>query len=149
MMSENQENIISEESASVQSHLSIMQSVITRMAANSTSCKTWCITIVSAILVLISDKSKPELAWLALIPTFLFMTLDAYYLGLEKAFRSAYNNFIEKLHRKDIKLEDLFSVVPSTDTLFKQLDALKSFSVWGFYLPLFILIFLARFVILV
>jgi hypothetical protein len=68
---------LSEESASVQAHLQILQSVIQRMASNSTSCKEWCITIVSAILVLIADKGKPELVWLALFPTFLFLALDA------------------------------------------------------------------------
>ena len=72
---------LTEESASVQSHLQIMQNIIQRMATNSTSCKAWCITIVSAILVLIADKSKPELAWLALLPSFLFLSLDAYYLA--------------------------------------------------------------------
>ena len=64
-----QKQQLSEESASVQSHLQIMQGVIQRMASNSTSCKAWCITIVSAILVLIADKNKPELAWLPCVST--------------------------------------------------------------------------------
>ena len=139
---------LSEESASVQSHLSIMQSVIQRMAVNSSSCKAWCITIVSAILVLIADKNKPELAWLALLPTLLFLALDAYYLGLEKAFRDSYNAFIKKLHNKEAYSEDLYSVKPTGNMTGHQIESLKSFSVWGFYGALFVLVILAKEVVL-
>ena len=139
---------LSEESVSVQSHLTIMQSVIQRMAANSTSCKAWCITIVSAILVLIADKNKPELALLALIPTILFMALDAYYLALEKAFRTSYNIFIKKLHDQKLYSEDLFAVAPIGNMSSHQIESLKSLSVWGFYGALFILVGIAKKLIL-
>lgn len=139
---------LSEESSSVQSHLSIMQSVIQRMAVNSSSCKAWCITIVSAILVLIADKNKPELAMLALLPTFLFLALDAYYLALEKSFRISYNNFIKKLHNKELNSEDLYSVTPIGSMASHQIESLKSFSVWGFYGTLFILVILAKEIVL-
>ena len=46
------------ESPSVHSYLSILQAVIARMASNSSNCKTWCITIVSAILVVVADKGQ-------------------------------------------------------------------------------------------
>lgn len=131
---------LSEESASVQAHLQILQGIIQRMAANSTSCKAWCITIVSAILVLIADKGKPNLALLAFLPTFLFLALDAYYLALEKAFRSSYNSFVKKLHRNELQVDDLFSVIPRGDMTNHQMEALKSFSVWGFYGALAILV---------
>jgi len=42
----------------VQSHLTILQAVIQRMASNSASSKTWCVTLVSAILVIVADKGK-------------------------------------------------------------------------------------------
>lgn len=48
-----------ENSQAIQTHLEITQSVIQRMAVNSASCKTWCITLVSAILVIVADKGKP------------------------------------------------------------------------------------------
>lgn len=89
---------LSETSPSVQTHLGILQNVIVRMASNSTAAKTWCITIVSAILVVVADKKKPDYALLALIPLILFMALDAYYLAMEKGFRNAYNSFIRRLH---------------------------------------------------
>ncbi len=135
---------LSEESASVQSHLQIMQGVIQRMASNSTSCKAWCITIVSAILVLIADKDKPELAWLALVPSLLFLALDAYYLALEKSFRASYNAFIAKLHNNQLYPEDLFSVVPKGNMSKHQIESIKSFSVWGFYGALVLLVIIAK-----
>lgn len=141
-------NSLSEESASVQAHLQILQSVIQRMASNSTSCKAWCITIVSAILVLIADKDKPNLAWLAFLPTFLFLALDAYYLALERAFRSSYNSFVKKLHNNELHVEDLYSVIPRGDMSSHQIEALKSFSVWGFYGALAVLVVLAKQVVL-
>lgn len=145
---ESHEKSLSEESASVQAHLQILQSVIQRMASNSTSCKAWCITIVSAILVLIADKGKPDLAWLALLPSFLFLALDAYYLALEKAFRQSYNSFVEKLHKGGISVDDVYSVVPRGGMSRHQWDALRSFSVWGFYGALMVMVVLARWLIL-
>lgn len=145
---DNQGAPLSEESIAVQAHLQILQGVIQRMASNSTSCKAWCITIVSAILVLIADKDKPELAWLALLPSVLFLALDAYYLALEKAFRASYNAFVKKLHGGRIHVEDVYSVVPKGEMSRHQVDALISFSVWGFYGALVILVILAKEIVL-
>ena len=142
------QNGINESSPSVQAHLGILQSVIQRMAANSSSSKAWCITIVSAILVIVADKSKPEFAWIAVLPTFLFMCLDTYYLALEKGFRASYNSFIKKLHEGTIVSEDLYSVVPEGNQSKHQFESLKSFSIWGFYLVLFILIALTKYIVL-
>ena len=118
------------------------------MATNSSQCKAWCITIVSAILVIIADKGKPEFVWIALLPSLLFLALDAYYLGLEKGFRRSYNNFIEKLHNRDLSLNDLYSVSPRGERHDNEIEALFSFSVWGFYLGLIALIIITRFVVL-
>lgn len=124
---------------SIQTHLGILQGVIDRMAANSASCKTWCITIVSAILVVVADKEKPQLAWVAVLPTFLFAALDIYYLAMEKGFRNSYKCFVEKLHAKTLAPSDLYSICPTRDGSKLQWEAMKSFSVWGFYVPLVVL----------
>ena len=139
---------LTEESASVQSHLQIMQGVIQRMASNSTSCKAWCITIVSAILVLIADKNKPELALLAMVPTALFMALDAYYLALEKGFRESYNEFIKKIHSNQLTSEDLFAILPKGKMVKHRIKAFMSFSVWWFYLALIAVILVAKEIVL-
>src|SRR2546428_690057 len=137
-----------ENSEAVEAHLSTMQAVIQRMAGNSSSAKTWCITLVSAVLVVVADKGKPQFAWLAVIPTFLFLVLDAYYLALENGFRKSYNSFIDKLHEHELKASDLYIVEPEGNLLALALTALRSFSVWPFYLTLFVMIYAAkRFVI--
>lgn len=132
------------ESPSIQTHLGILQNVIQRMAANSAASKTWCVTLVSAVLVIVADKGKPDFALIAMLPTFVFSILDAYYLALEKAFRNSYNDFISKLHKKNLTEEDLYSVAPMGDMSRLQWQAMKSFSVWGFYATLLVLILITK-----
>lgn len=135
---------IDSESASVQTHLGILQNVIQRMSANSSSCKAWCVTLVAAILVIVADKGQPDYAWISLLPTVMFAALDAYYLALEKAFRISYNNFVSKVQRNNLAEDDLFFVEYRGDMSQLQINAFKSFSVWGFYLPLVLLMWLTK-----
>lgn len=136
--------ILTEESHSVQTHISIMQNIIERMANNSNSAKTWCITIVSAILVVVAEKENTQYIYLALFPTFLFMFIDAYYLALEKGFRKSYNNFIIKLHNEVLTTDDLFSVLPDMDDEKFNIKSMLSFSVYGFYIGISLIIILFK-----
>lgn len=138
------------ESASVQNYLGILQGIITRLANNSANCKTWCISLVSAILVVIADKGKPNYAWIALIPVLLFCILDAYYLAQERAFRDIYNNFIESLHTGNAKEDDLFILKPMRGFhVVKALyQASLSFSIYPFYVILFTTLIIARYLVL-
>ena len=129
-------NTLNIESPAVQSYVTILQSVISRMASNSAACKIWCTTLVSAILVIIADKGKPEYVWITVIPIVLFLFLDSYYLGLERFFRKVYNEFINKLHSNTATVDDVFTV--SIDANFKEtiafiFKALWSISIWPFY----------------
>lgn len=135
---------LKETSTAVHAHLTIMQSVIQRMASNSSSCKAWCITLVSAILVIVADKGKPQYAWIAVIPTLLFYILDSYYLALEKEFRESYNNFVEKLHNRKIAVNDLFLVAPAGDIVGSFFKAVFSFSTFPFYAVLILMIYIAQ-----
>jgi hypothetical protein len=145
-MEENNKSDIN--SQAVQSHLSITQSVIQRMATNCSSCKAWCITVVSAILVIVADKGKSQYAYIAIIPNILFLILDTYYLALEKMFRNSYNDFIKKLHENKLDSSDLFAVIPKGNWIKTFFKSVISFSVWPFYLTLFIMILLAKEIIL-
>jgi len=136
-----------EESVAVQSHLKINQDVISRMASNSSSCKAWCITLVSAVLVIVANKGKPNYALIAAIPTILFLTLDAYYLALEKCFRASYNSFITKLHSEEVDSTDLFAVTPHGSVVRALCCSLLSFSIWPFYLTLGVMIAIARWIV--
>lgn len=141
---------ITPESNSVQSYLNILQGIISRMASNSANCKTWCISLVSAILVVIADKNKPNYAWIALIPIILFFLLDSYYLAQERSFRVIYNNFIKQLHSGNATLDDLFVLAPMRG--FNVVQALfessLSFAVYPFYLTLILTLIIARYLIL-
>jgi hypothetical protein len=143
-----EENLFKENSQAVQAHLTITQAVIQRMASNSSSCKTWCITLVSAMLVLVADKGKPELVWIAIIPIVLFLALDAYYLSLEKMFCLSNNNFIDKLHKGKVVASDLYAVAPSGNIYRTMGASLLSFSIWPLYLMLFVMVIIAKNVVL-
>ena len=138
------------ESDAVQSYLNILQGVVARMASNSANCKTWCISLVSAILVVIADKSKPNYAWIALIPIVLFFLLDSYYLGQERNFREIYNNFVKELHSGEVATDKLFALKPPQGINVVNLlfSSSLSFSVYPFYLTLVLTVIIARFLIL-
>ena len=131
-MAENQP--LNENFTAVQTHLTIMQGVINRMAENSRSCKVWCITLVAATLVLVARTGEPQHALIALVPTLLFLFLDTYYLALEKAFRKSYNSFVEKLHGKKEFEPDLFKVKRADIGPALAWECLRSSSIWPFYL---------------
>ncbi|MFX0138653.1 MAG: hypothetical protein ACFFDN_33735 [Candidatus Hodarchaeota archaeon] len=137
-----------ENSQAVQAHLNILQSVIQRMASNSASCKAWCITLVSAILVIVADKGKPQYSLIAIIPAVLFLVLDTYYLALERIYRQSYNDFIEKLHSRKVVVSDLYAVSPARSLLKAFFPSLLSFSVWPLYLTLIGIILIAKIVVI-
>lgn len=105
------------------------------MAGNSAGCKTWCITIVSAILVVTAEQQNPSVAWIAVFPAVLFAALDIYYLALENGLRCTYEAFVKKLHNGCLSPDDLYDVRPTGSVWRLQARAMRSFSVWGFYLP--------------
>lgn len=122
------------QSFAVQKHLEIMQGVIQRMAENSRSCKLWCITLVSAVLVLVARTGEPQHALIALAPAVLLCILDSYYLALERNFRRSYEKFVEKLHQDQAIPTDLYTVAPTGSILKETIRAMfYSFSVLPFY----------------
>ena len=141
---------LTSESNSVQTYLNILQDIITRMASNSANCKTWCVTLVSAILVVVADKNKPNYVGISLIPLILFFLLDAYYLAQERSFRSIYNKFVENMHDGKAEIKDLFVIKPILgSTVVKALsESSFSFSVLPFYLTLFVTAIIAHYLIL-
>src|SRR5438132_11650719 len=81
------------ESPAVIAHLNMLQGIITRLAGNSAQCKTWCITIVAAIVAFAGAMKNEKLVALAIIPLAIFGLLDATYLANEQAYRDLYNPF--------------------------------------------------------
>ena len=121
------------ESSAVQTHLKIMQNVIERMAENSRACKFWCITLVSASLILVAMIDQPNYILVALVPVVLFLILDTYYLALERAFRGSYDTFVEELKNDNISSSDLYIVKPTSAIPKLFIHSLRSFSIYIFY----------------
>ncbi len=104
----------------IRTHLQMMQSVITRMADNSRACKTWAVTLVAAILVVVArfgggnnDTAFGEnAALLALVPTILFWLLDGYYLAQERGFRKSYDRFVSRHNAGQREDGALFKIEP-------------------------------------
>lgn len=82
----------------VRQYLQMLQDIINRMAANSSNCKAWAITLFTAMAALmIGVEEMRQWVWIILFPIALFYYLDAYYLGLENDFRDLEESFIKKL----------------------------------------------------
>jgi hypothetical protein len=139
---------ISAKSDAVIAHINNMQAIITRMANSSNECKKWCVTLVSAILVLISDKGQPNLIIIAIIPIIIFLFLDTYYLALERSFRGGYNVMLEKIHQQTFGLNDLYQVKPDNKLLKHFLLSLLSHSIYPFYIGMLVFIALTKYLIL-
>lgn len=136
-------------SSAVHAHLNILQSVISRMANNSASCKTWCVTIVAAALALMAGNSNGNLVLLVIFPVVVFMALDCYYLMLENRFRDSYNGFVKKVHLSTVSEDDLFLIAPTGSAWKATVKSVSSFSIWPFYGFLLLVAVVVKYCVLV
>ena len=72
-------------------HLEFIQGVINRMASNSFLFKGWSVTIIAAVSAFATKDDAPELMIIPIVSTLIFWFIDGYYLMLERAFRTLYN----------------------------------------------------------
>ena len=124
------------DNASVIAHINAMQDVIRRMSDNSRSCKLWCVTLVSATLLLTASISDGIYPLLALVPIFALGFLDVYYLSLEQRFRCAYNEFVFKLHDGSLDQTEVFVIKARGGAVVHVWKSVRSTSVWVFYLAM-------------
>jgi hypothetical protein len=136
------------ESAAAIEHLKMIQAIITRLAGNSAQCKTWCITIVAAIVAFAGAMKSEKLVALAIIPLLVFGYLDASYLANEKAYRDLYNAMAAKIHDGTYALADCFNLTAPTNTG-HHIWAHGSWSVWPVYFGLVVAYAVARLIGLV
>lgn len=125
------------EKSSVQAHISMLQGIISRMANNSANSKTWAVTIIAAMLVIVVDKDSGfNNIWVCYIPVLLFLFLDCYYLGLERTFIQKQNEFLDKINNEQSYENDLY-IVKGMPTFWSQLGitlkGILSFSTLPFY----------------
>ena len=129
----------------VRQYLQMVQDTINRMSSNSSNCKNWALTIVTALLALCTSVSELRAyLFISIIPVVLFWGLDLYYLLQENKYRNHEQEFIEKYARKDSAWKDLVYSFNASITQKNKKYALlwhcfKSYSVMLFY-PIIIVI---------
>lgn len=134
-------------------YISLLQENISRMASNSANCKTWLLTIVTAILALqLTCDELRNILWVALGLIILFYILDSYYLGLERKFIMIEKYFVKMVkEKKDIEIaQNIYSFRINTrkdnqsameeDKYPTTISAMCSPSTCPFYLMLFIVV---------
>lgn len=96
-------------------YLEFIQSTISRMAQNSFQAKTWCITILTAIVAFYLSQVDDKLKRISVIAAFavviIFCAIDAYYLYLERGYRDLYS-FAAKLETSDPPIKDYDMRIP-------------------------------------
>lgn len=135
----------------IQSHISMLQGIINRMAGNSANCKNWTVTLVAAMLVLLIDKNMqiPN-TLICLIPIGLFYLLDCYYLGLERLCVSYQKTFLERIYNNEGCVENLYKVEDFKDRraqICNTVKAMNSVSTTPFYLIVAIVVLVFSYII--
>ena len=122
----------------VTAHLAMLQGVITRLAANSASCKTWCLTLVGALLSFAAGIKSPAVAAFAIVPILIFAFLDMMYLAQERAYRTLFTGLADKVRDGSYQLTDSFITAAEPLTARDIAKAVRSWSIWPVYLTLLI-----------
>ncbi len=141
------------DSAAVLNYLNTVQSIINRMAGNSANCKTWCVTIVTAVIALAAQLKAPNHAWISVVPIIIFCFLDSFYLALERHFIDVYSSVAKKVRSGQLVREDLFNIPkPREETVAAQVcsiaDAAWSASILPFYGLLIFMLAIVRVAVL-
>lgn len=121
-------------------HVDRYQAIVSRLGENSGRVKTWCVTVVGALVAVALNNEKPEvlLVGVAAVPSFL--ALDAYYLSLERHFRVASSNLVRGAGA-NTPWRDLLEIEsPPTGVWLRIGSGVTSPALWPFYAPLGILL---------
>lgn|ERR1700730_1162863 len=89
-------------------HINLLQGIINRLANNSASCKTWCLTLVAALLSLAGATHVPGIVTFALVPVVIFGFTDTMYLAQERAYRGLYRDVVRKIRGGSYALADVY-----------------------------------------
>jgi hypothetical protein len=123
-------------------HLNLLQGIINRLANNSASCKTWCLTLVGALVSLAGATHVPGIITFALVPVVIFGFMDTMYLAQETAYRGLYRRTVNRIRDRSYGLGDVYEA--STPLGFYNVcSALASWSVFPVYLGLIVVYLVA------
>lgn len=96
------------DNTAVTTHINLLQGIINRLATNSASCKTWCLTLVAALVSLAGATRVPGIITFALVPITIFGFVDMMYLAQEKAYRDLYTSTIATIRNGSYKLGNVY-----------------------------------------
>lgn len=138
--------------SSVVAYLEFLQNVISRMGGNSANIKALIAVVYTIfITILIAVKELKGYWWVGLIIALVGMIIDTYYLAFERMYRKRYNNFVKKLNENQIDEKEIYNMNPkNTDLKYEvfavMLEAVRSFSVIGFYILFICITILLKFI---
>lgn len=123
-----------------QQHLQFLQDIITRMGSNSFNIKTYCITLVAAIIGIFISLGHTPILLLANFVVLSFWMLDSYYLCQERKFRGVYSIVSGK--EDDIKINNyempVYLFNKDKSVAYSYRNVILSVSQIIFYMPIFV-----------
>ena len=112
-------------------YLEMIQNVIKRLAKNSFQIKAWAATIFTATIVLTYSIINILIFLVLIIITFLFWTLDSYYLKQERLFRELYTQKVKQFNddseKKKIEMFDMNVSTFQVDNVLKTMFSISEF----------------------
>jgi hypothetical protein len=135
--------ILPADNPAIIAHITVLEGIIARLANNSASCKTWCLTLVAALLSLAGATHSPQMVTAALVPIIIFGFLDVMYLASEVAYRDLYAGVVKAIRDGTYRRERAYDTNARADKGC-ILEAIGSWSITPYYaLIIFYLIALA------
>lgn len=128
----------------VTAHINLLQGIINRLANNSASCKTWCLTLVGALVSLAGATGVPGIVTFALVPVVIFGFLDAMYLAQEREYRELYGRILSTVRNGSYALANVYEAKAPLG-FGRVFSACASWSIYPVYLGLIAMYLVAHF----
>ena len=127
----------------VAAYINLLQGIINRLANNSASCKTWCLTLVSALVSLAGATHVSGIVTFAIVPVVIFGFLDTMYLAQERAYRDLHARIVKAIRDGSYVLSNVYEA--SAPIEFRRVcSALASWSIYPVYGGLILVYLIAR-----
>jgi len=121
-------------------YLGMVQSTIDRMSANSAILKGFAATVVTGISAISFTDINKWILLLSILPVISFLSLDVYYLVLERKFRYLYNCIRIDEHVLDFSMYVKVPEEVSCQSKTRLRDCFFSPSIWMFYTPAILIV---------
>jgi len=126
---------------SLHKHLDLIATTISRMAQNSFLIRGWCVTVATGILALAVQAKDSILVLTGVLPIVAFWLLDAYYLMIERRFRTLYDK-VRITSGADIDYSMDVAPTPGQFRFWSAAFSLSLLAIYGVMVGLICIIFL-------